>query len=153
MHNLEFIKFEKVNAQAFLPILNKLKLREHLMQHELFDINSAKQWMQSKIQVNSHDGCKVRAIKFNNQLIGWCGIQFEEDKFEIALVIDDKSWGLGVNIFKEIMSWAKELGHNYIYIHFLHTRPKYKFLQKIATQVYESELLGNKFTTYQLMVK
>ena len=101
-----------------------------MIQHELFDINSTSAWMGSKIEVDASLGCKVRAINVDNQLIGWCGIQFEDEKYEVAIVIDDSSWGLGIKIFHEIMHWAKFFGHEDVYIHFLHTRPKYKFLQK-----------------------
>ena len=150
---IEYVKFSEVNPEDFLPLLNKLKIREHLIQHELFDRNSTAAWMQSKIEVDASQGCKVRAINADSQLIGWCGIQFEQGKYEIAIVIDDSSWGLGIKIFHEIMNWAKFIGHKEVYIHFLHTRPKYKFLQKLSKKVYESELLGSKFNTYQLAVK
>ncbi len=153
MSSIEYVKFGDINPDNFLPLLNKLKIREHLIQHELFDINSTAAWMKSKIEVDASHGCKVRAINLDNQLIGWCGIQFEDGKYEIAIVIDDSSWGLGVKIFHEIMEWAKVIGHKEVYIHFLHTRPKYKFLQKLAKKVYESELFGSKFNTYQLAVK
>ena len=52
-----------------------------------------------------------------------------------------------------MMVWAKELGHDEIFIHFLHTRPDYKFLTKIAENVYKNDFLGSQFTTYQLNVK
>ena len=61
--------------------------------------------------------------------------------------------GLGKKVFYDIMRWAKDLGHDEVFIHFLHTRPEYRFLRKISKDVYESEFLGNKFTTYQLEVK
>ena len=77
----------------------------------------------------------------------------EDEKYEIAIVIDDDYWGLGIKIFREIMNWAKELDHRTVFIHFLHTRPEYKFLRKISKNVYESELLGSKFTTYELAVE
>ncbi len=69
------------------------------------------------------------------------------------MLLINKYWGLGKVIFKDIMYWAKELGHREIFIHFLHTRPDYKFLHKIAINVYKTELFGNKFTTYQLAIK
>lgn len=152
MESLEFKKFEETSVKDFLPILNKLKLREHLMEHDLFDLTSAENWMQLKTEVDSLSGCKVRAINFKEQLIGWCGIQYENNKYEIAIVIDDNFWGQGIRVFHEVMSWAKILGHNKVYIHFLHTRPRYKFLQKLSERVYETELYGNKFTTYELEV-
>jgi hypothetical protein len=153
MSNIEYVKFSEINPENFLPLLNKLKIREHLIQHELFDRKSTAVWMKSKIKVDASQGCKVRVINVDSQLIGWCGIQFDDGKYEIAIVIDDSSWGLGIKIFHEVISWAKVIGHKEVYIHFLHTRPKYKFLQKLSKKVYESELFGSKFNTYQLAVK
>ncbi|MBJ7539007.1 GNAT family N-acetyltransferase [Marinomonas transparens] len=152
MPTIEYVKFSEVNPESFLPLLNKLKIREHLIQHELFDRDSAAAWMKSKVDVDASHGCKVRAINVDDQLIGWCGIQLEDAKYEIAIVIDDGSWGLGIKIFHEMMGWAKAMGHDEVYIHFLHTRPNYKFLQKMAKKTYESDILGNKFNTYLLAV-
>ena len=153
MSTIEYVKFNEISPDDFLPLLNKLKIREHLIQHEFFDVDTLTAWMESKIEVDASLGCKVRAIKLDHQLIGWCGIQLAESKYEIAIVIDDGSWGAGVKIFHEIMNWARVLGHQEVYLHLLHTRPRYKFLQKQAKKVYESELFGSKFTTYQLTVK
>jgi len=153
MSTIEYVTFNDVNPENFLPILNKLKIREHLIQHAIFDRDTAATWMASKIEVDGGHGCKIRAINVDGQLVGWCGIQLEGDKYEIAIVIDDSSWGLGIKIFHEIMSWAKSMGHEEVYIHFLHTRPKYKFLQKLSKRVYQSQIFGSKFNTYQLAVK
>lgn len=88
----------------------------------------------------------------DKQLAGWCGIQREDGKYEIAIVIDDRYWGLGKKVFREMLGWAREFGHKTIYIHFLYTRPEYRFLRKISKNVYESVLMGSKFTTYELEV-
>lgn len=152
MNSIVYVKLNKVNPIELIPLLNKHKIREHLIEHELFDESTAKDWLKSKIKVDSSQGCKVRAIIIDKQLAGWCGIQLEDKKHEIAIVIDEGYWGLGRKIFRDIMSWAKELGHKTIYIHLLHTRPEYKYLRKISKNVYESELLGSKFTTYELAV-
>ena len=153
MDGIEYIKLSEVNPAEFVPLLNKQKIRKHLINHPLFDVETAKAWLEAKVEVDSYQGCKVRAIFVDKQLAGWCGIQLEDEKYEIAIVIDDDYWGLGIKIFREIMSWAKELGHKTVFIHFLHTRPEYKFLRKISKNVYESELLGSKFTTYELAVE
>jgi hypothetical protein len=71
----------------------------------------------------------------------------------LAIIIDNEFWGLGRTVFKDMMCWAKELGHSEVYIHFLHTRPEYKFLKKIAKSVYQDDFFGDKFTIYQLMIK
>ena len=152
MNSIVYVKLNEVKPNEFISLLNKHKIREHLVKHELFNESTAKEWLESKIKVDSSLGCKVRAIVIDKQLAGWCGIQLEDEKYEIAVVIDDGYWGLGIKIFRDIMAWAKELGHETIYIHFLYTRPEYKYLRKIAKNVYESELLGSKFTTYELAV-
>jgi hypothetical protein len=109
--------------------------------------------MHSKLEVDATSGCKVRGIFFDGELAGWCGIQLEGDNYELAIIIDDKFWGLGKKVFKDMMRWAKELAHEVVYIHFLHTRPEYKFLKKMSSNVYKTELFDSTFTTYQLSVK
>jgi hypothetical protein len=153
MNTIKYLNFNKANPKDFLPFLNNQKVREHLIEHELFDLDSVKTWIDSKIDVDSTPGCKVRMITFNDQLAGWCGIQLEDGKYEIAIVIDEQFWGLGKTVFQDMMGWAKELGHDEVFIHFLHTRPDYKFLQKIAKNVYKTDMLGSQFTTYQLAVE
>ena len=123
MNTIEYVKLNEVNLNEFLSLLNNQKNREHLIEHELFNPGTAKAWINSKIEVDSIYGCRVRAIIYKGQLAGWCGIQLEEKKYEIAIVIDNKFWGLGKTVFSDIMCWAKELGHEDVFIHFLHTRP------------------------------
>jgi len=151
--NIEYLKFSEIDPVDFVTLQNKQKIREHLIQHEVFDIISINNWLKSKIEVDSTPGCRVRAIILDNQLVGWCGIQLEHGKYEVAIVIDNSFWGIGKKIFSEVMYWAKALGHKEIVIHFLDSRPKYKFLQKLAKKVYKSEFYGRSFTTYQLSVK
>ncbi len=152
MNGIEYIKLNEINSSEFLPLLNKKKIREHLIEHRLFDAATVKAWQEAKIEVDSIQGCKIQAILVDKKLAGWCGIQLENKQYEIAIVLDDCYWGYGRKIFREIMVWAKDLGHKTVYIHFLHTRPEYKFLRNISKNVYKSELLGSKFTTYELAV-
>jgi len=153
MKKLEYLRFNKININDFKTLLNKQKIREHLIEHELFDQNTVASWIAEKIEMDNIQGCKVRGIYSNKTLAGWCGIQLEEGKYEIAIVLDDSFWGIGKSVFNDMIGWAKEFGHDEVFIHFLHTRPEYKFLHKISKNVYETELHGNKFTTYQLAVK
>ncbi len=150
---LEFLRFEDASPRDFLTFLNNQKTRKHLIKHDQFTIESATDWINSKIAVDSTQGCRVRVVMCENKLAGWCGLQCEAGKYEIAIVLDDKFWGLGKQVFQQVMTWAKELGHKEIFIHLLHTRPRYKFLHKMASNVFETELFGSKFTSYQLTVK
>ena len=152
MYKLEYLKFNQVNIDDFISLLNKQKIREHLIEHQLFNLDSVSAWIDTKIKVDSIRGCRVRGIYANGTLAGWCAIQLDDGKYEIAIVLEHSFWGIGKRVFADMIGWAKEFGHDEIYIHFLHTRPEYRFLRKIAKNVYETELLGNKFTTYQLTV-
>lgn len=152
MNKLDYVRFNEVNKNDFMNMMNKQKIRVHLIEHELFDLHSLGSWIDDKIVIDSTCGCRVRAIYSSDVLAGWCAIQLEKGKYEIAIVLDERFWGIGKSVFADMMGWAKEFGHNEVYIHFLHTRREYKFLRKIAKNVYETELLGNKFTTYQLTV-
>lgn len=153
MNALEYVKLSEIDPDEFVHLLNKQKVRKHLIEHALFDAETIRSWINDKQKVDSTPGCKIRAIKLNNRLVGWCGIQLENQRYEVAVVIDDKSWGIGNRVFKEIISWAKALGHDELFIHFHHTRPEYAFLRRISSKVYQSEIFGSKFTTYQLSVK
>ncbi|MGR9051145.1 MAG: GNAT family N-acetyltransferase [Gammaproteobacteria bacterium] len=152
MSCIEYLKLTEVNPYGLLSLLNKKKVREHLVNHRLFDIETVKVWIKEKNKVDSSRGCRVRAILIDKQLAGWCGIQHDGENYEVAIILDDKYWGLGKKIFREVMLWAKEFGHQTIFIHFLYTRPEYRFLRKISKQVHISEFLGNNFTTYELDV-
>lgn len=151
--NIKYVKFYEIEPADFLTLLNKQKIREHLIQHDLFNDGSINCWIKAKLEVDSKPGCRIRAILFNNQLVGWCGIQFEEGNYEMAIIIDDSLWGAGRSIYNDIMCWAQDLGHSEIRIHLLDSRREYKFLRKIAKNVYKSQIFGREFTTYQLLVK
>jgi GNAT superfamily N-acetyltransferase len=152
MREIKYVKLEELNPEDLRTLLNKHRIREHLIEHKYFDSNTIKSWIQEKCEVDCTDGCRVRGIISSNSIDGWCGIQFEDGKYEISIVLDDKFWGIGKKVFKDALSWAKELGHNEVFIHFLHTRPEYKFLRKNSKNVFETEMFGNKFTTYQISV-
>lgn len=152
MSKLEYVKFSAVSPHEFKLLLNKESTRKHLINYERFDLNSAKTWIQEKVEMDSIKGCKLRGIVIGSSLAGWCGIQVEDGQYEIAIVLDKAHWGIGKIVFYDMLLWAKKLGHTNVNIHFLHTRPEYKFLRKISSKVYKSKHYGREFTTYQLSV-
>ncbi|MCO1333344.1 N-acetyltransferase [Microbulbifer sp. OS29] len=152
MRHLEYRKLNEIEPKKLLSLLNKKTTRQHLVDHAPFNPESIAEWINSKVDTDFRHGCRVRAITIDKQLAGWCGIQLEGQNYEIAIVIEDIYWGLGRPVFFEMMSWAKELGHTIIHIHLLNTRPEYNFLKKIAKKVYQSDILGGKFTTYEIEV-
>lgn len=149
---IEYLRLDDIDPAALLPLLNKPRLREHLIDHPVFDAAGCAAWIASKTELDASPGCRVRAIAVDDRLVGWCGIQREGRRYEIALVLDDAHWGLGRGIFREMMCWARDLGHRTVFIHLLHTRPRYRFLQKVARDSYPSEIMGDRFMTYELAV-
>lgn len=152
MHPIEYRALNQIDPDQLLSLLNKERVRSHLMKHQLFDRESLQSWLKGKIEMDATRGCRVRAIVVDDQCVGWCGLQHDNGEYEIAVVLDDSHWGLGRKIFRDLMAWAKDLGHQTVSIHFFHTRPEYKFLRKIARSVHESHIMDNKFTTYRLSV-
>ena len=102
----------------------------HLIEHDSFESATVALWVEEEIEVDSLQGCRARGVYVNKTLAGWCGIQLEKGQYEIAIVLDDKFWGIGKRVFIDMMHWAKEFSHEEVLIHLLHTRPEYKFLQK-----------------------
>lgn len=152
MPTIRYLPFDQVSEIDFISLLNRPKIREHLMEHGFFDESTIKEWIKSKLEVDTVPGCRLRAIVSDNRLVGWCGIQLENKQYELAVVLDESVWGLGKQVFAEMMTWAKEFGLQSVYLHLLNTRPEYKFLSKMAKRVFNSTLYGNQFTTYEIAV-
>lgn len=152
MSDIEFLRFQQVNPAELLDIVNEDSLRTHLIEHPYFDLASLQSWMEEKIKLDGIKGCRVRVVSIDGVIAGWCGIQPDEKGFELAIVVSKTFWGFGISIFKILMNWAKELGHKEILFHLLESRPEYKALEKISTQVYKTEQLGRGFTTYHVPV-
>ncbi|BBM03020.1 GNAT family N-acetyltransferase [Microbulbifer sp. GL-2] len=152
MNKVTYMSFNKVDSEGLLAVLNQDELRTHLVKHAYFDAASLETWMEEKITVDSLPGCRVRAVYIDDTLAGWCGIQPDDNGHELAIVISKKFWGNGPAIFKVLMSWAKDLGHKEILFHLLDSRPEYNALNKIATKVHKTELLGRCFSTYCIAV-
>ncbi|NQD93963.1 N-acetyltransferase [Pseudomonas sp. CrR25] len=152
MAEIEYVPFNEVNPEDFLPVVNEQSLRTHLIDHAYFDSASIRDWMNGKAQSESIPGCRIRAVFIDGVLAGWCGIQPDNNGVEIAIVLSKRFWGFGISIFKTLMCWAKELEHKEIVFHLLETRPAYKALTRAATKVQKTELLGRSFTTYFISV-
>lgn len=152
MTTIEYLSFKEVDPDAFIPVLNNLRNREHLIQHPLFNSESIKQWVQEKLKVDAAPGCKLRAILCDHELKGWCGIQYENNEYELAVVLDQSVWGLGKRVYLDLLRSSKELGHEEVTVNFLHTRREYNFMKKIAREVRRSEFLGEEFVSYRISV-
>ncbi len=152
MKRIEYIRLQDVAPERMMALMNEDSLRTHLMEYPVFDVPAARQWMEEKTRIDETPGCRVRAVTVRGELAGWCGIQPDELGFELAIVISSKFWGTGLAIFKDLMSWAQELGHREVLFHLLDSRPAYRALEKMASRVTATEMEGRRFTTYYIPV-
>lgn len=144
---MKFIPFGDVRAEDFLPLVNDETLRKHLIDHPSFELATVRRWMEEKMAIDALPGCRVRAVLIDGALVGWCGLQPDEEGIEIAIVI-----ARGLAIFNEMMGWALSMGHQEVVFHLLGTRPLYKSLARRATRVTKTTLSGHPFTTYYFSV-
>lgn len=152
MIEIEYPILLDLDQGELLSILNKNKIRTHLAPHDQFNDQVLAEWISSKVGINSTAGCRVRGIRVDGAVAGWCGIQLENESYELAIVLNEVYWGMGITVFKELMMWASELGHSHVVLHLLNTRPEYKFLKKMACRVFESTMFGQNYTSYELKV-
>lgn len=150
--SMKFIPFDEVRSEDFLPLVNDETLRKHLIDHPSFELATVRRWMGEKMAIDALPGCRVRAVLIDGALVGWCGLQPDEEGVEIAIVIARAGWGRGLDIFNEMMGWARSMGHQEVLFHLLGTRPLYKSLARRATRVTKTTLSGHPFTTYYFSV-
>ncbi len=152
MNTIEYICFQQVNQNKLMSVVNEDSLRTHLIHHPYFDSMSIQTWIEDKIKIDALPGCRVRVVSINGAIAGWCGIQPDDNGFEIAIVISQRFWGSGLSIYKMLLRWASELGHKEVVFHLLDSRREYKALTKMAIKVHHTQLLGRSFTTYHFPV-
>lgn len=152
MIDLHYIPFAQVDPLTLLPVLNESPIREHLVQHALFDADSVRGWAAGKAQADQQPGCRTRVILQAGHVVGWCGIQREGKDHELAIVLAQASWGCGPAVFRQLIAWAREFGHQEVVLHLLDSRREYRFLTRLATHTCRTRLLGRDFTTYRIAV-
>lgn len=152
MKDIEYTSLQDLDQSELLSVLNTEKIRKHLVAHNQFSEESLAIWVADKMTVNSTKGCKVRGIRLNGRVAGWCGIQFENESYELAIVLNEEFWGIGTSVFKDMMVWASEFRHSHVVLHLLSTRSEYKFLRKMASRVFKSTMFGQNYTSYELRV-
>ena len=150
---MKFIPFGEVRAEDFLPLVNDETLRKHLIDHPPFELDTVRRWMEEKMAIDALPGCRVRAVLIDGRLAGWGGVEPEEEGIEIAIVIARAGWRRGLDIFNEMMGWARSMGHQEVVFHLLGTRPLYKSLARRATRVKKTTQSGHPFTTYYFSVQ
>ena len=147
---LYYPNLSEVNTTALSHMLNKQRVRHHLVEHEIFTEETLTKWIDEKETLNQHAGNWIRAIQIDDNLAGWCGIQEDGECFEIAIVIDDAFWGAGVQIYKHLLKISAELGHKTVWLRLLDSRKPYRFLTERALQIQSHKFMGREFLAYEV---
>ncbi|MDT8448462.1 MAG: GNAT family N-acetyltransferase [bacterium] len=74
------------------------------------------------------------AVIHQGRLAGWAGFKYwQENEFEILIVLGTEHWGLGRPIFRELVKLAKTQFHlNQIFVILPETRRSFQFIVKKA---------------------
>ena len=148
---IEYVNLSECNSGELISILNSDEVRKHLMPHGKFDHESLANWIKQKSVCDSLAGCRVRGIRIDQQLAGWCGIQFDEPGYEIAIVLAKPFWGYGKLVFETLRVWAREFGHSELIIHLHESRPNYEFLSRLSnSKITKSTISGSTFNSYRI---
>ncbi|QSV16142.1 GNAT family N-acetyltransferase [Photobacterium ganghwense] len=145
---MTFIDLCDVPPKELVAMLNECEVRAHLIKHELFTVQTAYEWVSRKAEMNAIKGCYIQAIDVDGQLAGWCGIQPDGDDYEVAVVLRQRYWGIGISVFRVLLDKAKSMGHKEVVLNLLSTRPKYESLVRRASKVEIRQIHGGCFTSY-----
>ena len=150
---LTYHTIDTSSTEEWLELLNSELVRKYLIQHPPFTTETLRNWLQNKIKIDQEPACRVRAIRSDEKLIGWCGIQVEAGDYELALVLSPKFWGHGREAMNQILIWAQELGHKQLLTHLPQTRPQTKALERLfGKPIRVSNIQGNVFNTYRIEI-
>lgn len=150
---LTYHPFDVTRIDEWLTLLNSDSVRRHLLEHPLFTRETLADWLKLKIEEDGKPGCRLRVITASEQLVGWCSIQLESDSYEVAIVLSPSHWGYGRQVFEQIVTWARELGHKQLIAHFSQTRPQSKALAKLFGEpIAISTIKNHVFNTYRVEI-
>ena len=119
----------EVSQTVLLDLMNDEKLRAHLVDHPKFTEETLEFWVMEKTRIDAANGYRVRAILVNGNIAGWCGIQPDGEGAELAIILSSSYWGSGLRVFRDMIRWSRELGHQEVVFHLLETRRKYRALE------------------------
>jgi len=146
---LSYHSIDSVSAVAWLELLNSERVRKHFLQHPLFTAETPASWLKSKIAIDQTLGCRLQAVFSDGNFAGWCDIQRESGEYEITLVLSPDSRGHGRQVMRQVLKWARELGHRNLLAHLSRSRPQTQPLAKLLGEpIKTSTIQHTLFCTY-----
>ena len=149
---IEYIGIESSPRDDLLRIMNDARVRKHLLGGKSFTPDSLERWVSGKRKVDQKEGCRVNGILIDGNCAGWCGIQLEDDgTYGLGIILDSEFWGYGKQIYQDMIVWARELGHQEVYLHLLDSRTRYSgLMRKLNAECEEVQLFERTFLRYRI---
>ncbi|WOE31463.1 MULTISPECIES: GNAT family N-acetyltransferase [unclassified Acinetobacter] len=151
---IQFQRLTKICHQDIITLHTHPRVLQHmpLAKGVIFDQVQCLAWIQEKEQQWQQYGYGPWAFLVNGKFAGWGGLQYEQGDADLALVLHPQYWGLGRNIFHQIIKMAfMQMGLESVTILLPPTRTKLKAIGLLGFQ-FENETMidGEKFLKYRL---
>ncbi len=152
--NIKFDRLKNISNKEIIELnTNERVLKQMpLATGIIFDEEKCISWVKEKEKQWIEYGYGPWAFIVDGKFAGWGGLQYEDGEADLALVLHPQYWGLGKQIFDEIIKKAfTEMGFESITILLPPTRTKLKGIFLLGF-VIDREIMisGENFIRYRL---
>jgi hypothetical protein len=120
---IAYRNIDDVDLTEMCTILNSDDVRHHLIKHDLFTEHSIKEWISGKKSLCLLDPrVYIKSCYFEQRLMGWCGIQMENGRYGLGIILDKDYWGFGRQIYRHLLDVADRLKIRELYVYLLGNR-------------------------------
>lgn len=152
--NIQFDHLKNISKQDIIELnTNERVLKQMpLGNGVVFDEEKCISWVNEKENQWTEHGYGPWAFLVDGKFAGWGGLQYEEGDADLALVLHPRYWGVGKQIFNEIIKKAfTEMGFESITILLPPTRKKLKGIYLLGFELDgEITISGERFIRYRL---
>lgn len=148
-------RLNQIEKHLIINLLTDSAVKRHMpLSSERFGDKEYIDFITAKEKIWQEYGFGPSGYFVEDQFIGWAGLQPDEgDDFEVAIVLDPRYWGYGIQIYKELIKFAFDtLNLNSVTILFPPSRTRIKAILREGF-IKENEVLFNDelFIRYRLV--
>lgn len=151
------IQFDRLSKISIVDIIelntnDRVLKQMPLANGTIFDKEKCIAWVNEKEKQWTEYGYGPWAFTIDGKFIGWGGLQYEDGDADLALVLHPQYWGVGKQVFNEIIKRAfNEMGFESITILLPPTRKKLKAIYSLGFELDGEVTLSNEhFIRYRL---
>lgn len=151
------IQFDRLSKISIVDIIelntnDRVLKQMPLANGTIFDEKKCIAWVNEKEKQWTEYGYGPWAFTIDGKFIGWGGLQYEDGDADLALVLHPQYWGVGKQVFNEIIKRAfNEMGFESITILLPPTRKKLKAIYSLGFELDGEVTLSNEhFIRYRL---